>query len=72
MRVKAIKVEQGILIPYQEGLTDVQNGQLFLDIELVDAPLRDDDYKALDDLVGLCETGDATASIEHDKRIYRR
>ena len=71
MRVKAIKVNKGILIPYQEGLKDVPSDQLVLDIELVDDAPEDSDYDALDEIVGLCETGDSEASVEHDQRIYR-
>ncbi len=34
--------------------------------------LTESDYAALDELVGLVETGDTTAAAEHDARIYRR
>jgi len=71
MRVKAIKVDDGILIPFQEGLQDIKTKNFFLDIELIEALPQEEDYRALDTLVGFYETGDTDASIEHDQRIYR-
>ena len=72
MRVEATKVADGFLIPFTEGLQDLPNEKIVLDIELVEPPSEEPDYTALDQLVGLCETGDTNASIEHDRRIYRR
>lgn len=72
LRVEAIKVEQGFLIPFADGLTNVPFEKILLDIEVVEPALLEDSYAALDDLVGLVETGDTTASVEHDRRIYRR
>ena len=71
MRVKAVKVDKGILIPYQDGLKSIETERLILDIELVDAVTDEADYAALDEIVGLCETGDPKASVNHDSRIYR-
>lgn len=72
MRVKGMKVANGILIPYQDGMEQVAQEQVVLDIEFVPSVASEPDYTALDELVGLCETGDSAASIDHDKRIYRR
>ena len=49
-------------------------GAALLDLSLGDQQraLTERDYAPLDELVGLCETGDATAALEHDARIYRR
>lgn len=78
MRVEATKVADGFLIPFTEGLRDISHEKIVLDIELVElveliepAP-EEPDYAALDQLVGLCEAGDTNASLEHDRRIYRR
>ena len=71
MRVKAVKVDQGILIPYQHGLKSIETDHLVLDIELLDDAPDNSSYEALDEIVGLCETSDAEASVKHDQRIYR-
>lgn len=71
MRVKAVKVDKGILIPYQDGFKDIETNHLVLDIELVDEVPDNSSYEALDEIVGLCETDDSKASVEHDQRIYR-
>jgi hypothetical protein len=72
MRVKGVKVTEGILIPYQDGLERIADDQVILDIEFVSTVVEEPDYTALDELIGLCETGEATASTQHDQRIYRR
>ena len=72
MRVKAIKVAEGFLIPFEAGLKDIPDEKILLDIELIEFPLEEKDYTALDQLAGLCKTGDTTASVEHDSRIYRQ
>ncbi|MFN8497571.1 MAG: helix-turn-helix domain-containing protein [Anaerolineae bacterium] len=49
-------------------------GRILLDLsrEKQEQVLTETDYAPLDELIGLCETGDATAALEHDTRIYRR
>lgn len=44
---------------------------MVLDIEFVSTVVEEPDYSALDELIGLCETGDVNASVDHDQRIYR-
>jgi len=72
MRVKAVRVAEGFLIPFEGGLKDLPYEKILLDIELIELSPGEEDYAALDQLAGLCETGDATASVAHDRRIYAR
>lgn len=72
MRVKAIKVAEGFLIPFEAGLNDIPYEKILLDIELVESSPEEEDYQALDQLTGMCKTDDTTASIDHDRRIYHR
>ena len=72
MRVEAIKVPEGFLIPFENGFPDLPHEKITIDIEILDPLPPGTDYSALDQLVGLCGTKDATASIQHDERIYRR
>jgi hypothetical protein len=71
MRVEAIKVPEGFLIPLNEGFPDIGQDRILLEVEIIDPAQADAGYTILDQLVGLCETGDTTASVEHDQRIYR-
>lgn len=61
-RVRGIQIGQQWRI-LGGTLLDLGNGAVELD---------EADYAALDQLVGMVETGDTTASIGHDARIYRR
>ena len=70
MRVQAIKVAGGFLIPFDAGLRDIPYEKILLDIERIEPPPEEEDYAALDQLAGLYNTGDTTASVEHDQRIY--
>ena len=72
MRVKAIKVAEGFLIPFEAGLNSTLSGHILLDIELVEQSAKLEDYTALDELVGLCKTENTTASVDHDHQIYNR
>ena len=72
MRVEAIKVADGFLIPFAEGLQDLPHEKVVLEIELIEPAPTEQDYAALDQLVGFDESGDPTASTDHDRWIYRR
>ena len=71
MRVEAIRTDDGLLIPMQDGLKDLDRETVLLDIQIVE-PEREADYAPLDRLVGLCETGRTDASVNHDTIIYGR
>jgi hypothetical protein len=71
MRVEAIKKEDGLFIPMNAFLAKIPAKRMLVDIEFLE-PLQAIDYDALDQLVGLCETGIADASVHHDTRIYTR
>ncbi len=71
MKVEAIRQKDGLFIPMNEFLAKIPAQRMFVDIEILE-PIQAGDYDALDQLVGLCETGIADASVHHDTRIYTR
>ncbi|OGG44699.1 MAG: hypothetical protein A3F84_28765 [Candidatus Handelsmanbacteria bacterium RIFCSPLOWO2_12_FULL_64_10] len=72
MRVEAIKVAEGFLIPFEKGFPDLPHEKVVMDVEIVEPLPPEADYSALDQLVGLCDTKISSASVQHDERIYRR
>ena len=71
MKVEAQKRAGGLFIPMNDALQSVKQDRILLDIQILD-PDTAADYSALDQLVGLCETGRTNASIKHDQQIYGR
>ncbi len=72
MRVEAIKVAEGFLIPFGNGFPDLPHEKIVMDISIVEPLPPEADYSALDQMVGICDTKIASASIRHDERIYQR
>lgn len=72
MRVEAIKVDNGFLIPLSEGFQDITQERILLEVEIVDPQQADEGYTALDEVIGCCETGNPDASVQHDHLIYTR
>lgn len=70
MRVQALKIEDGFLIPLTGEFKRIKHDKVLLEIEIVDQNKVDVDYSAIDQLVGLCETGKTDASVNHDRIIY--
>jgi len=70
MRVEAIKVPEGFLIPVSEGFRGVTQDRTLLEVEIIDPAKAEEGYEVLDQLMGICETGDTSASVEHDRRVY--
>ncbi|MEA3358460.1 MAG: hypothetical protein U9R17_03500 [Thermodesulfobacteriota bacterium] len=69
MQVEAKRTKEGFLIPLDDIFKDIKNNKVLLEVEVV-KPFHKDDYSALDQIVGLCETKQTDASINHDKIIY--
>ncbi len=69
MKIEAIKVEKGFLIPMTGAFKTIQNDRIFLEIEILD-PCEAENYAALDGLIGMCETKRTDASVNHDAIIY--
>lgn len=63
MRVEAIKVEDGFLIPFNE--TFEKNGQdkILLEVEIVDRQKMEEGYALLDEMVGLYESDRSDAAL---------
>jgi hypothetical protein len=71
MKVEAIKIDEGLLIPMSDEFKDLKQDKVLLEIEILE-PLQVVDYSALDQLIGLCETNHTDASLDHDAHIYGR
>jgi len=69
MQVEAKRTKEGFLIPLTDIFKDIKNNKVLLEVEIIKA-FHKDDYFALDQIVGLCETKRTDASINHDKIIY--
>jgi hypothetical protein len=72
MRVEAIKVDNGFLIPLSQGFQDITQDRILLEVEIIDPEQADEGYAALDEIIGCCETGNPYASVQHDQLIYGR
>ena len=70
MRVKAIKVTNGFLIPFNEFPKKIDENKILLDIEIIEQAKLEEGYSILDELVGFCESNRTDASINHDEIIY--
>ncbi len=71
MRVEAIKVENGFLIPFNETLKKIKVDKILLDIEIIGQNQLEEGYSILDELVGFCESNRTDASVNHDAIIYQ-
>ena len=70
MHVEALKLENGFLIPRVGIFEKLTQEKIWLKVELAAPPCVDDEYAALDQIIGLCNTGKTDASITHDQIIY--
>ena len=70
MKVEAIKMENGFLIPFNKTLEKIKQAKILLEIEIIEPEKVDQGYAILDELVGFCESERTDASIKHDKIIY--
>lgn len=70
MKVEAIKVTDGFLIPFNEILEKINKNKILLDIEIIEQAKIEEGYAILDELVGFCESNRMDASIKHDDIIY--
>ncbi len=71
MKVEAIKVENGFLIPFNETLKKIKADKILLDIEIIGRNQLEEGYSILDELVGFCESNRTDASVNHDAIIYQ-
>ncbi len=70
MKVEAIKVTNGFLIPFNTILEKSDKNKIFLNIEIIEQAKLEEGYAILDELVGFCESDRTDASIKHDEIIY--
>ncbi len=70
MRVEALKVENGFLIPFKNWPARIQQDRIMLDVEIVELARLEEGYAMLDKLVGFCTSERADASVNHDAIIY--
>jgi len=70
MKVEAIKMENGFLIPFNKTFEKIKQKKILLEVEIIEPEKLDLGYSILDELVGFCESDRTDASIKHDKIIY--
>ncbi len=70
MQVEALKLENGFLIPRVGILEKLTQDRIWLRVEVIAHPDAGDEYSALDQIVGLCNTGRTDASVNHDQILY--
>jgi len=70
MKVEAIKQKDGLFIPMNDVFAKISAQRMMVNIEILE-PVREDAqegaYDALDQLVGICETGVTDAAQHHDQ-----
>ncbi len=71
MKIEAIKVENGFLIPFNEKLAQIKKERILIDFEIIDQTNIQEGYAILDELVGFCESKRTDASINHDAIVYK-
>ncbi len=76
MRVEAQKYENGFLIPRVGIFEKLTEDKIWLNVEIIARPHAgddsDDEYSALDKIIGLCAIGRTDASVNHDRIIYAK
>ena len=70
MKVEALKVENGFLIPFNKTLEKIKQNRILLEVEIIEPEKLDRGYAILDELVGFCESNRSDASVKHDTIIY--
>ena len=71
MKVEAIKVENGFLIPFNEALKKIKEDKILIEVEIIEQNKLEEGYAILDELVGFCESNRTDASVSHDAIIYQ-
>lgn len=71
MKVEAIRVEDGFLIPFNEILDKTKQDRILLEVEIIDTDQLKKGYEILDELVGFYESDQRSASVDHDTIIYK-
>lgn len=70
MRVEALKVKKGLLIPFSQLTTKIKGDKVLLEVEIVEDTKLEEGYEILEELVGFCTSSRSDASINHDAVIY--
>ena len=70
MKVEAIKVKNGFLIPLDLTFDKIKQDKILLDVEIMEQDKLEEGYSILDELVGFCESDRTNASVNHDAIIY--
>ncbi len=70
MKVEAVKVKKGFLIPFNEFLKKIKQNKILLEVEVIDEQKLEEGYAILDELVGFVKSERADASVNHDAIIY--
>ncbi len=71
MKVEAIKVENGFLIPFNETFAKIVQDKILLEVKVLEPNRLEEGYAILDELVGFCESNRTDASVNHDAIILQ-
>ncbi|HEX3047985.1 MAG TPA: addiction module protein [Bacillota bacterium] len=66
MKVEAVKVEDGFLIPFNGSLGQIKDDKILLDIEIIEPDQFAEGYAILDKMVGFCESSQTDALVNHE------
>jgi hypothetical protein len=70
MKVEAIKVENGFLIPFDDKFEKTGQDKILLEVEILDQVNFAEGYALLDKMIGLYESNRSDAALNHDAIIY--
>ena len=81
MRVEVHRTEKGFLIPMVGEFKDLEQDKITIEVEIIEALLSKDSipndkaaedniYAAMDEMVGMCDSGKSDGSVNHDQIIY--
>ena len=70
MKVEAIRVENGFLIPSNSLFENIKENKVLMGVEIIEQQILEDGYAVLDEMIGFCESNRTDASIRHDEIIY--
>ncbi len=70
MKIEAVKVDNGFLIPFNEAFEKISEDKILIEFEVIQRNKLDAGYDILDGLVGFCESNRTDASVNHDTLLY--
>lgn len=70
MKVEAIKVKNGFLIPFNSWLASIKKEKILLEVAIIERDQLEEGYAILDELVGCYASERTDGSVNHDAVVY--